>query len=57
MFPALKESLRHPCLPKQAQGYCSENCVTYHYAYEAVIKNDTEMRDTKRRIFLRLRKG
>jgi hypothetical protein len=49
MFPALKESLRYPYVPKQAQGHCSENCVTYlHHAYEAVITNDTEMTDTKK---------
>jgi len=58
MFPALKESLRYPYLPKLAQGHCCENCVTYpHHAYEAVITNDMEMTDTKRRLFLRISKG
>jgi hypothetical protein len=50
MFPSRKESQRYPYLPKRAQGHCSENCVTHsRHTYEAVITNDTEMIDTKKK--------
>jgi hypothetical protein len=48
MFPSLKESQRYTYLPKLAQGHYSENCGTHpHHAYEAVITNNMEMKDTE----------